>query len=387
MHRLGGGVASLASALWLAGCEGAIEGRSGAGQAGSHAASVGANLGEGFSGRYLWVHGKRSTPVDGRYPCLAEVTACLALDASGRSAALGDLCPSSDTPAGTWDFDFALYTDGACTQPFEGVACVVARGERLSAGQNPSTVLCISSDAEKDFTVCLYDPVTKAGHGNCERVLIVTGGVPAAFVEDVQAKQVATGRFSRVDAFDASVATPTLADLSGYTVVLTFTDHYQSLGYGDPFGMGDALAAYFDSGGRVVVAVFANAAIPILGRFAADYLLIQPLWYSAPASALGTIEEPGSPLLADVTALTADDAYSSIGSVIHGGVVVARWSDGLPLIVRGTLTDGAGATRNRADLNLYPPSSGVVDPFSHSVRTDLWTGDGTEIIRNALLYK
>ena len=378
MRGLGTAAASLVSAMWLGAC-GAAGDRAAPDEASPRTASLGVGVGDDFGGIYLWVHGTRSTAVDGRYPCLSEVVACLPLDASGKSAPLVDLCPSADTPEGTWDFDFALYTDPDCSAAVENVGCAVARGRTLGPGANPAGVVCVTGNARKDFTVCLYDPETKAGYGNCERVLIVTGGVPESLVEDVRAKQKATGRFLRVDALDASCSTPTLAELSDYTVVLTFTDHHQSLGYFDPVALGDTLAAYFDSGGRVVSAVFANASIPLLGRFQRDYMLIE--WrfpQLGTESHLGTILDPASPLLADVSTLSATVAYRSQGSVIRGEAV-AEWSDGRPLIVRGTVIDAGGASRNRVDLNLYPPSSDVGANF--------WIGDGTEIVRNALLYK
>ncbi|XXY44795.1 hypothetical protein WME91_32810 [Sorangium sp. So ce269] len=85
------------------------------------------------------------------------------------------------------------------------------------------------------------------------------------------------------------------------------------------------------------------------------------------------INEPGSALLTGVTSLGASSAYRSIGGPINGGIVVAAWGSGAPLIVRD-----AKNGRPRADLNTFPPSI--------AARSDFWYGSGAEIMRNALLF-
>ena len=62
------------------------------------------------------------------------------------------------------------------------------------------------------------------------------------------------------------------------------------------------------------------------------------------------------------------------GTATNGGVVVAEWGSGKPLIVRG-VKNGV----NHVELNFYPPSS--------TVRSDFWVGDGATIMKNALLYR
>ena len=54
---------------------------------------------------------------------------------------------------------------------------------------------------------------------------------------------------------------------------------------------------------------------------------------------------------------------------------VADWGNSAPLIVRGIING-----RNRADLNMFPPSADGLD-------TNSWKGDGAVIMRNAILYK
>jgi hypothetical protein len=189
---------------------------------------------------------------------------------------------------------------------------------------------------------------------------------------DVQAKLEQTGAFVTVDVFDVSQGTPSVEALQDYSAVLVYTDALLQ----DAELLGDNLADYFDGGGRVVVAAFANATVTLGGRWASGgYGLIEPLGQaqSLESAPIG-LTEPGSPLLSGVSSLTATAAFRSQGGPIQGGVVVATWGSGAPLIVRG-----AHAERARVDLNLYPPSG--------DVRSDLWRGSGAEILRNALLFE
>ena len=369
MQRLAKVVALLASVSWLVGC-GPVEKAPPQGQ--SRSATLNANLGNDFSGNYLWVHGTRSQPVDAKYPCLNEVTACLALDALGRSEALTDLCPSVDTPEGTWRFEYALYTDKGCSQVLANVNCLITGDEALSPGENHNLVECLTDNAWKDFYVCVYDPTTGAGIGYCNGRLLIVHSNFTTQATDVQAKQMATGVFDVVDLFDASDSTPAVADLARYDVALV----YSNMVFADPVALGNNLADYFDLGGRVVTAVGANSlGWAVEGRFGADYLLIDPQPVIYNPDSLGDLLEPLSPLLKDVVTLVEPGGYhGAVGATKNGGIVVARWASGAPLVVRGTI-DG----RNRADLNLFPVSA--------DEGSDHWTGNGAELIRNALLYR
>ena len=194
-----------------------------------------------------------------------------------------------------------------------------------------------------------------------------------AWAQEVQSGLQATGDFQVVDVFDATTGTPTLAQMQPYGAILFFSDS----SFRDAATLGNNAADYFDQGGQVVVATFANASVPIAGRFGTvgnGYMLIQPAGQDQPNDTLGQILEQNSPLVAGVTKLSAQAAYRSSGAVVNGGVVVAQWASGKPLIVRGVVKG-----RNRADVNMYPPSS--------KSRADFWSGDGTRIMRNALLYR
>ncbi len=205
------------------------------------------------------------------------------------------------------------------------------------------------------------------------KLLIVHTSLKSVYWLDVQAKLMATGSFSRADLFDATSATPTLVQLQAYDTVLV----YAQLSWHDAADLGDNLADYWDGGGRVVLAPLADSNVPVQGRFgdpANGYILISPAGLLAWNDSLGTILEPASPLVDGVHTLTASQAYRSAGSAINGGIVVAQWQTGEPLIVRGKVKG-----RNRVDINMQPPSS-------DGAGVDGWTGDGDKVMRNALVY-
>ncbi len=201
-----------------------------------------------------------------------------------------------------------------------------------------------------------------------------------------------TGAFATVDTFDArSVSdggsgTPSAELFAGYHAVLVCSN----IPFGDAVLLGDRLAAYHDQGGGVVVAMWANqadtdAGAPLRGAYTSlgnGYVLMD---YAAGGytgsfrhypDALGDVLEPQSPLMAGVTSLSASHAWRITASPVAGrGVVVARWAGGgrEPLVLRGTR-----GNRTLVELNFYPPSS--------SAYFTLWTGDGANLMRNALKF-
>ena len=263
--------------------------------------------------------------------------------------------------------------------------CVAGAQCMYSDPANPGSGVCTAFCATAapppgcDCRALSFDAargVCEAGGGGCDTCTdsVLVAGAPAdsSWNEDVREKLLGTGAFLTVDIFDVGLSTPTLAELQPYDAVLVYSDR----GMADPTAMGDTLATYFDLGGRVVVATFANASVPLAGRWAAEgYQLVEPNGQTQPAETAPLIFlEPGSPLLAGVESLTAGSAFRSNGGPINGGISVAAWGSGAPLIVRGARNGRAFAA-----LNMYPPSA--------DVRSDLWIGSGAEILRNALLFQ
>ncbi len=215
------------------------------------------------------------------------------------------------------------------------------------------------------------------GNSSSLKVALVAADEPS-FVLDVQAKLQATGRFSQIDLIDASSTTPTLAQLQAYDAVLVWND----LVFADADTLGNNLADYIDGGGGVVVAPFANTngpaiRAPVAGRFLSDdYYAIEPFQTRQGEVTLGTVYEPASPLMAEVSSLDGGtSSYRSSGSPNANAIRVADWSSGDPLVA-SRVVNGTP----RADINLFPPSK--------DAESDLWltSTDGATLMANALEF-
>jgi hypothetical protein len=201
-------------------------------------------------------------------------------------------------------------------------------------------------------------------------------GAPGAssWNNDVQSQIAATGDFSTVDVFDVATTTPSLSTLEQYAAVLVYSD----AGFLDYTTLGNELAQYSEAGGGVVEAAFANATVRLGGAWATGgFEGISSAGQSSNTElTLGDVFDAASPLLNGVTSFNGGtSSFYSTGSVINGGVVVADWSNGAPLIVT-TAVDG----HQIVNLNFYPVSS--------NARSDFWVSstDGGIIMANALLY-
>jgi len=206
--------------------------------------------------------------------------------------------------------------------------------------------------------------------------VLVAGAAETSHLADVKAKLDATNRFTRVDTINVRQAaqpgrlSPEL--LATYDAVLAFASGRT---FYDPADVGNLLADYFDAGGRVVVATEANGSNAITGRWeTGNYHLLETVGGPPPnVQSAPVILEAASPLVAGLATLRATSAIRSTGATRNGGVVVARWGDGVALVVRGE-KDG----RRYATLNFMPPSNAVATAF--------WIGDGDKLMQNALLY-
>jgi len=177
------------------------------------------------------------------------------------------------------------------------------------------------------------------------------------------------GSLGAVDFFDATSVTPTLADLSGYSAVLVYSDS----SFANAVALGDVLADYVDAGGSVVFATFAYNIGPIGGRIVTGGYLPVTLGGQTNGSGLTLVPvDAGSPLLAGVSSFNGGtSSYHNVITLTAGSTLVAEWSNGRPLIaVRGSVIA----------LNFYPPST--------DSRGDFWVAstDGALMMANALGY-
>ena len=167
------------------------------------------------------------------------------------------------------------------------------------------------------------------------------------FSDDVETALKQTGQFAEVATFHAKQATPALELLASYDAVLVWS----MAKFSDPAALGDVLADYWDGGGRVVLAQYSmtNSGLlgigrslsQVLGRFGSresGYVFLKTVDREIDCCQFNMSVSAGvkaSPLLTavDEMALTGI-AVNTV--TINGGEVVASWSNGYPLLVRGT---------------------------------------------------
>lgn len=192
---------------------------------------------------------------------------------------------------------------------------------------------------------------------------------------DVQDKLVATGMFGSVEIINAATGTPALTELLAFDAILT----YSNSDYQNPDLLGDVLADYADTGGGVVVAIFAlTLADPegkLGGRWATGgYEVVTTGQGNTNTSAsIGQILMTSHPSVQGVSSLSATAGFRPNSATgLEQGNVVARWDDGSILVAQGAMP-------NRIDLGFYPPSSDCFGTFWDS------NGDGALLLANSLV--
>ncbi len=184
----------------------------------------------------------------------------------------------------------------------------------------------------------------------CDSVLIVHSTSSSSYEGDVQAALQRTGAFAAVDTFNAGSSTPAASLLAAYHAVFVFCNN----DFGDGALLGDRLAAYHDQGGGVIVVEAANVNGRLRGTYGTPANSYALLDYAAGAwaygwNSLGDVLEPESPLLTGLASFSTLTYWSTAPVVSSVGVVVVRWQNGLPLVLRG-----ARGERTLVELNFWP---------------------------------
>jgi hypothetical protein len=191
--------------------------------------------------------------------------------------------------------------------------------------------------------------------------------------QEIQDKIKLTGKFSFVDTIETGFATPSLSDLRPYRAVMVWSNFAPA----DPITLGNNLADYVDAGGGVVLAL--SSFVPgsgIDGRFKTDnYWVLSPGGIIQNGLAtLGNVDIPSHPIMSGVTTFSGGILSMRQNTSFEAlSMVVARWTDGVPLIATRLINN-----IRRVDLNFYPVSSDSVSA--------LWdrNTDGDKIMANAL---
>lgn len=166
-----------------------------------------------------------------------------------------------------------------------------------------------------------------------------------------------------VDIFDARLATPLLADLQTYAVIVVIAGN----AFVDPVALGDVLADYIDNGGKVVQTVPTfydpfGSGWGLQGRFVTDgyspFIGTGDWFLSADLGAFDATH----PIMQGVT--QANDYFRQIMEVAPDAEVVANWTDDEFVATKGSVVA----------LNAY-----LADGYA-------WTGDVDLIVHNSIIW-
>ncbi len=182
--------------------------------------------------------------------------------------------------------------------------------------------------------------------------------------EPIRAQLQAFGDFEVVDVFDAQFATPTLAELETYDVVLTWSDFI----YFEAVGIGNVLADYVDGGGKVINLMFSMGTHgwQMQGRFMTEgYTAMDGTSLNFVTSCLGTYD-PTHPIMAGVTDVC--DYFRMTGTYLTAdSTAVAAWAD-------GQLAVAAKDDRTVVSINGYVGTNRQ------------WTGQMDLMVHNAIFW-
>jgi hypothetical protein len=164
-------------------------------------------------------------------------------------------------------------------------------------------------------------------HAGCQfHVLIVYAdsiGLPTQLEAEILAEPSVIG----VDLFDASIGTPTVAELQQYDIIVPFSND----AFLDADTLGNNLADYVDGGGIVVqygFSFYAPCCYGVNGRWLnqgySPFVYTAALWEGGPLT-LGA-HNAAHPLMAGVTTLNSD--LANVPVLAAGATEVAQWNGG-----------------------------------------------------------
>jgi hypothetical protein len=217
----------------------------------------------------------------------------------------------------------------------------------------------------------LFFTTVFAADASAQRVALLAAEYTARAL-DVRAQLIRAG-LTDITVIDATVGSPTAAELLQYDVVYTWSD----LPYGNPTALGNALADYVDQGGGVVQGVFSFYTTPG-GRWSTGMYAPFSTGFSREGFSLTLVPVVAHPILNGVTSF--DGGFSSYH---HSGIsaqgcatVIANWSNGQPLVAVRRGPNGGRIV----GLNMYAPSANAY-PYFWNILTD-----GHILMANALKW-
>lgn len=173
-----------------------------------------------------------------------------------------------------------------------------------------------------------------------------------------------SGLFNSVTYVDTRNVTPSLVDLQDYAAVITYS-HYT---YQNSTTFGDNIADYLDTGGSCVTTTFAHTSgWGLGGRYITD-AGYSPFPLQNYANASANMSDPTTHEIMDgITSITGIDWHEYV-TTRTGATRLASLTDGYHLAA-------INAAENAVGINLFP-----------NTNVSGWTGDGFQLIINALDY-
>jgi hypothetical protein len=252
--------------------------------------------------------------------------------------------------------------------------------ERSGILYDPITLTSYNIVEESQITVTYTSPEeivsTKYGNSKSDLAVGILGAESnTAYLQDVQSKVLATGKFTSATIINVSAITPTLAELQAFDAVLVWSD----ASFNNSTQLGNNLADYIDWGGGVVTAMFElsnySSSHYLGGRWNNDnYNILSKSSYQTGTQTIGTVLIPDHPLMTGVNSFTGGSCYRPGTFVIPGdATLITEWTDSRPLIV----TKSIGQAEH-TELGMFPVSG---DQSSNGWSTST---DGALIMANAL---
>jgi hypothetical protein len=263
--------------------------------------------------------------------------------AAGGTGGVGD-------PCGNGELDADETCDGDC--PAECIDPDLCTSEEQTGSARSCDVACPFDPIAvcKSHDGCCPTGCAASNDKDCDVKAMIVARDPTGALVTIRDALIATSRFAEVATFDASTLVPTVAQLSVYSTVLV----YNFSGWPDAAALGDVLADYYDGGGRVVVTNGSNChdQYRLRGRFETDgyHLLADGGGVVPMVDAMGTVDEPNSPLMVGVAAVSTEVHCEA--DLAPGAIVVATLeTSAAPLVLRGKVNG-----KNRVDVNVLPSS-------------------------------
>lgn len=157
------------------------------------------------------------------------------------------------------------------------------------------------------------------------RVLLLEADYDEEGMSDIKTALEGFGDLSDVDLFDAANGIPSLTYLLSYDVVITWSNYE----YYDAVAIGDVLADYVDSGGKVINLVYAlgTNSSAMQGRFMIEeYTAINGSDSPYNSACLGSVSS-SHPVMSDITDV-CDSYRLEDGYLSNSSTAVAYWNDG-----------------------------------------------------------